>query len=220
MDGVSLERDSAAEPRSLRQQQQQRQQRGITRNEVAVTLALWDSLLSLTFFLQHSIMVRQPFRRFLAKYVVAPEYHGVIYTCTSDSLVHGGHVLAEIFRHCHVALELGPSRHFSCRVFPGASIRSALGGPISEIVGRVRSGPALTQTWPKKRKAATTRQDVVHHHERPVSLREASVLLLLPRTILVVPEPQSGPALVQCTLVALGGDGYNTRGVRPDEGVR
>ena len=42
----------------------------------------WDSLLSLTFFLQHSIMVRRSSRRFLSKFV-ATEYHGVIFTCTS-----------------------------------------------------------------------------------------------------------------------------------------
>jgi protein-S-isoprenylcysteine O-methyltransferase Ste14 len=49
-------------------------------NEVA-KLCL-DLALSMAFFIQHSTMIRRPFRRFLTKFVAA-EYHGVIYTITS-----------------------------------------------------------------------------------------------------------------------------------------
>jgi protein-S-isoprenylcysteine O-methyltransferase Ste14 len=41
-----------------------------------------DIALSIAFFIQHSTMIRRPFRRFLTKFVAA-EYHGVIYTITS-----------------------------------------------------------------------------------------------------------------------------------------
>lgn len=46
------------------------------------TLLLWDGLLSFAFFLQHSGMVRRPFRARLAK-VVPPHYHGAVYSIAS-----------------------------------------------------------------------------------------------------------------------------------------
>lgn len=52
----------------------------LTRNEVAKLG--FDGALSMAFFIQHSTMIRRPFRRFLAKFVAA-EYHGAIYTITS-----------------------------------------------------------------------------------------------------------------------------------------
>jgi methanethiol S-methyltransferase len=43
----------------------------------------FDCVLSMAFFIQHSTMIRRPFRRVLAKFIVAAEYHGVIFTNTS-----------------------------------------------------------------------------------------------------------------------------------------
>jgi methanethiol S-methyltransferase len=45
-------------------------------------LLLWDAALSLLFFLQHSGMVRKPFRAWLAR-AVPPVYHGSVYTVAS-----------------------------------------------------------------------------------------------------------------------------------------
>lgn len=45
-------------------------------------ILLWDTFLSLVFFLQHSGMVRRSFRQRLAV-VVSPSYHGAIYTIGS-----------------------------------------------------------------------------------------------------------------------------------------
>jgi methanethiol S-methyltransferase len=47
-----------------------------------VVVLLWDRLLSLAFFLQHSGMVRRPFRARMAG-VIPPRYHGAIYSIAS-----------------------------------------------------------------------------------------------------------------------------------------
>ncbi len=47
-----------------------------------VVVLFWDGLLSLAFFLQHSGMVRRPFRARLAG-VIPPHYHGAIYSIAS-----------------------------------------------------------------------------------------------------------------------------------------
>ena len=46
------------------------------------TLLFWDALLSFTFFMQHSGMVRRPFRARIAK-VIPPRYHGAVYSIAS-----------------------------------------------------------------------------------------------------------------------------------------
>ncbi|MGA9120192.1 MAG: isoprenylcysteine carboxylmethyltransferase family protein [Bacteroidota bacterium] len=45
-------------------------------------ILLWDTFLSLLFFLQHSVMVRRAFKQRLSR-VVPPLYHGAIYTIAS-----------------------------------------------------------------------------------------------------------------------------------------
>ncbi len=47
---------------------------------------LWDAALSLAFFLQHSGMVRRPFRARLAR-VVPPRYHPAIYSIASGAVL-------------------------------------------------------------------------------------------------------------------------------------
>jgi len=46
------------------------------------TALAWDALLSVIFFVQHSGMVRRPFRRWLTKLAPSP-YHGAVYSMTS-----------------------------------------------------------------------------------------------------------------------------------------
>jgi protein-S-isoprenylcysteine O-methyltransferase Ste14 len=48
----------------------------------------WDSLLSLAFFAQHSIMVRGFFKRWLAR-AVSPDYHGAVYAAASGIVLLG-----------------------------------------------------------------------------------------------------------------------------------
>lgn len=45
-------------------------------------LLLWDAFLSLLFFIQHSGMVRKPFRAWLAR-SISDEYHGALYSIVS-----------------------------------------------------------------------------------------------------------------------------------------
>jgi methanethiol S-methyltransferase len=55
----------------------------ITSSRMEVVKLGLDCVLSMVLFIQHSTMIRRPFRRFLAKFVVAAQYHGVVYTMTS-----------------------------------------------------------------------------------------------------------------------------------------
>lgn len=49
-----------------------------------VTKLGFDSALSMAFFVQHSGMIRRPFRRFLVKFGIGAEYHGAIYSIASS----------------------------------------------------------------------------------------------------------------------------------------
>ena len=49
-------------------------------------LLLWDAFISLLFFVQHSGMVRKPFRAWLAR-SVPQDYHGALYSVVSGIML-------------------------------------------------------------------------------------------------------------------------------------
>lgn len=73
-----------------------------------VTALLWDALLCLVFFAQHSGMVHRPFRDFLAR-VLHPDYHGVLYTIASAAALV---LLSVCWQPSHIVLvaATGPAR--------------------------------------------------------------------------------------------------------------
>jgi methanethiol S-methyltransferase len=79
------------------------------------TALLWDCLLSLVFFVQHSGMIRRGFRYHLSN-VISPLYHGAFYTIVSGVVLAA---LAVFWQGTHVTLyELqGPTRQLVRGIF-------------------------------------------------------------------------------------------------------
>ena len=145
---------------------------GHLRSNEVTKLGLKDIALSMAFFIQHSTMIRKPFRRFLTEFLAA-EYRGIIIRSSGVVLA-----MVVVFSQESTYIVVAPTgilvRLLMRALFVLAIQACRLGGPFSEIVRCVWCRPYSDKNWQKEATATHDFED-----EWPLSLRATSILLLL-----------------------------------------